>query len=389
MTAVRACLLIAALVAVGAACTGDDAAAGAVGGDGVVVAVPASDGQYRVDGEILEFHGAVSTVVNGVLPTGRDPLSDLVASMPSGTRLTRALTPALVSGANVVAVEVVPRLYRPGIEGGTVAPDGTADGVELGPVRFAFRVLAPDGTLVPGTDRPAAAADSAFAAWTAALAARWPRWRATEDSLYAARPELRAAIAAEVAASAEAARVGRGPALDSAWAWARARPVRVETRFVRPGGARPTDGQPAFDEVLREAPVIGGTAADSARLRRFGVELLRLVERRDGAALYDRFATSVRDLARAGGRSVPPPDTLRRGWAESARVRGPFLLDDVEPFTESDVVLTSWADGRVWELSFPGQRALLVHPEVAAGRSGPMKSVFVGEGSRGELRVVR
>ena len=339
---------------------------------------------------MIAVHGALSIVVNGVLPRGRGPGDGVIGYEAPGTGLGTALTPALVSGRNEVAVEVVPLVRRPGaVTGGAVSARGEPDGLDFGPVRFAFRVVGPDGETVPGTERPVAASDSAFGAWTRAFAARWPAWRAAEDSAYAVRPALRDSLTAVLASDHEAAWGGRGPALDSARAWARANPVRVEASFTRPGGTRPTDGQPSFDEVIRDAPVIRGTAADSARLRAFAVELLRLVETRDGATLYDLFATEVRDRLAVTGRAPPPADTMRALWADIDERDGPFGLAEVAPFKASDVVLTSWASGRIWELSLLGQQSLLVHPEVAAGRNGPVVRVYVGEGPDGALRVVR
>ena len=183
----------------------------------------------------------------------------------------------------------------------------------------------------------------------------------------------------------EVAAYGVGPALDSARTWARANPVVVETSFVRPGGAAPSDGAPAFDAVFRDARVIAGTPADSARLRAYAVRLRDLSAAHDTAAVFDAFRHSLTDaFVAAGGARAVVEDSA--SFMESTRAR--IVMDDVVPFEADEVGLRSWAGGRVWELyRAESKDPLLVTPWAGAGRLA--RAVFVGERADGELRVVR
>lgn len=214
------------------------------------------------------------------------------SSAAPGNTVGRNITTALVSGRNEVVVAVAPSVSSPA--GG--APSG-------GPARFRAWVCSPDGEVVVAAD--AAAADSAFVVWERELRARWPAWAAAENSAYRARPALADSFAAVVAEDAAWASVGVGVALDSARAWAAREPVAVRLVFERGAG----DGQPSFDALFREAPVLAGTAADSARLRAYAVRLRDLSVADDGAALYDEFEPSVRDRAQLPGREPLPPAT--------------------------------------------------------------------------------
>ena len=369
MSLLRAPTLVAALAAL-AAC-GPSGAQGPPGARGVSEPC-ANDGGYAVAAALDAVWGYEALLVNG-FPVGRGPSFGIVASTSPGAVVRADAAPALVSGANAAGVAVVP---------GVQSPDGGVP--QAGPVRFRVWVCGPDGAVV--AEAAAAEADSAFAAWEAELRARWPRWRAAEDSLYRARPGLRASVDSALAARPSARRFGRGPALDSARAWAAAHPVAVEVSFVRPGGPSPTDRAPSFDRVLRDAPVIAGTAADSSRLRAYGARLLALASGRaagDGAAYYDEMAPAVTDGALLAGRPAIPPDSMRSRWAAWA-VSGE-LNDEAGyvPFEASEVRLRSWAGGRVWELYVEEGRGLLR----SASGSG-YRSVYVGEVD-GRLRVVR
>ena len=242
-------LLLAAALAPLAGCGPADA--GSTGADAPEAS--GAPGQYELRGFNVEHHASEIGLANGFpIVHYRTP-----AMARSGSGLGFHLTPALVSGRNTAGYGGAPFVRRSGRE------------VYAGAVRFEMWVQGPDGREVPGTRRGVASSDSAFAAWEAELQARWPAWLAMEDSLFAADPAQADAVSAELEASAEAAFVGRGPALRAAWAWSQANPVIVETSFVRPpeaapetSGARgsagqPGDGQPSFDEVFREAPVIG------------------------------------------------------------------------------------------------------------------------------------
>ena len=326
-----------------------------VGGQGVVPE------EYAVDGEVVDLSGRLTILANG-FPVHKD---GIYGTLRAGTSLRKRLTPALVSGENVAAYEVVPFLSR------------TADGVSARPVRFTMWVEAPDGSEVEGTRRGVAASDSAFARWERALGGRWAEWAAAEDSVLAARPGLLTALADSVASDPHAGAYGVGPALDSARAWAAANPVVVETHFVRSGA--PTDIQPSFDAVFREAPVIAGTARDSSRLRAYAVRLRDLTADRDTAALWASFAPKYADeFAWWGGADGVGEDSA----SFLAGTRSRVVVGDLVPFEAADVRLRSWAGGRVWELYRDGADGLLARP------SGMFREVYVGEVD-GELRVVR
>ena len=320
-------------------------------------------GEYTVGGSLDAVHGAVRVLVNGFPGWPAGDL-DLVAMEAPGAGLGTPMTPALVSGRNDVAVEVVPAVRGP-VGGGPVA----------GPARLRVWVCGPDGRVVPGTER---GSDPALAAWRAELARRWPAWRAAEDSVLRADPALAADLAEALAADPGAAVMGRGPALDSARAWARANPVVVRTHFVRPSGpdGRPSDGEPSFDGVFRGGPVIGGTAADSARLRAYAVRLLALTAARDTAALMSEFAPALADRFRYALHGLDSA-------AYYGLNRRAVVYADPEPYEAGDVELTSWAGGRVWGLGRRGEPGLL---QDAATES--YVEVFVAEVD-GRLRVVR
>ena len=325
-----------------------------------------STGEYSVRFESDGFAGSYVLTANG-FPVERPPFT---ISARLGQEFAAFLTPALVSGPNTAAVEVTPFLQRSG------------DRVEAGPVRLRLWVEGPDGAAVPGTE---ASADSAFAAFEAALRSRWPRWRAAEDSALAADPARAAALADSAASDPRASAYGAGLALDSARAWAARHPVVVETAWARPGGAEPSDGEPWFDDVFREAAVIGGTARDSAALRAYAVRLRDLVADRDGAALYDEFAPALVDYAALAGEPAAPPDSARAGWVRDA-AEGAWLFgagDDLPDYTASDVKLRPWAGGRVWELYRDGADGLLQRRS-----GGTYTEVYVAEVD-GALRVVR
>ena len=285
---------------------------GAPGGDAL-----GPSGEYEVVFEAVDLSGSYVLTANG-FPVERPPLT--IRARP-GQEFGAFLTPALVSGENRAAVEVVPSVRR------------TSGGVAAGPVRLRLWVEGPDGSVVPGSARGVAASDSAFGRWRAELERRWPGWVAAEDSALAADPALARALADSVGRDPRAGAYGVGPALDSARAWAAAHPVVVATAFVRPGGARPSDGAPSFDAVFRSAPVIRGTAADSARLRDYAVRLRDLTVARDTAALWDEFEPAFADdylvwggaegtgvgLARVAGRRPGPP---RVRAARAVRGRG-------------------------------------------------------------------
>ena len=335
-------------------------------------------GTYHLSFEVAEMTGGEVLTANG-FPVW----TQRVVARSARDYVAPALTSALVTGRNTAAALVTPALERSGPGGRTLV---------VHPVVFSLGVLrsGPEGaSWVEGTVVPTDSVRARFGRYTEEVRRRWAGWLSTEDSLLAARPALADSLAGRLAASGRS--YGSGPARDSARAWTRAHPFTVEVSFVRPGGPAPSDGQPSFDAVLRDAPVVGGTAADSAALRAYAVRLRALVEARDGAALYDAFEVAVRDGARAGGRTLPPPATLRARWDSLARAGGSLALalrgGPLEPFSEGDVRLRSWAGGRVWELYRGPGEPLLAEPWDGAGRL--TESVYVGRGPGGALRVVR
>ena len=339
-------------------------------------------GQYELRGVRYDYHASVIGLANG-FPIVHYRVPGMARV---GSDLGFYLTPALVSGRNTAGYGGAPFVRRSGRE------------VYAGAVRFEMWVQGPDGREVPGTRRGVASSDSAFAAWEAELQARWPAWLAMEDSLFAADPAQADAVSAELEASAEAAFVGRGPALRAAWAWSQANPVIVQTSFVRPPensapkasggssasgargpGARSSDGQPSFDEVFREAPVIGGTPADSARLRDYAVRLREFMVVRDTAAAWDAFSFALmREYEAGGGARGVGMDSV----AYASEAREYLVMEELDPFEAEDVELRSWSGGRVWELYRDGARGLLQEG------GGIFRPIFVGEGPGGELQVV-
>ncbi|WP_420457098.1 hypothetical protein [Rubrivirga sp.] len=165
-----------------------------------------------------------------------------------------------------------------------------------------------------------------------------------------------------------------------------ANPLVAEAVFVRPGGRSPADGAPSFDAVFREAPVIAGTPADSARLRAYAVRLRDLLDGADAEGIYREIGPAINDSVgtyqvTAEGTRERDLDDIRREWTR-------FRTD----FDEPDVGLRSWAGGRVWELyrddevaGALGKRALLLRGD---DRIETWLRLYVGEVG-GELRVVR
>ena len=357
-------LAAALLVALASAVVGFSGCEGpAARGDAVAADGPT--GGYWVRGSVGSYHGTMVTLVNG-FPLYRQPVPGMLSR---GSKLDLRLKDALVSGPNVVGVGGTPFIRRSG------------DAVVAGPLGFEFWVEAPDGSEVPGSRRGVASSDSAYALWESELQRRWPGWLAAEDSALAADLALADSLAAVVASDPEAAYVGGGPALEAAWAWARANPVVVETGFVRP----PEDGAPSFDGVFRGAPVIAGTAADSARLRAYAVHLRDLTAAADTAALWDAFEGKYADeFLWWGGEAGTGMDSL--AYVDALRDQVVFAEAGLD-WEPSDVRLRSWAGGRVWELYRGGVRPLFEEPGEGSVRA--YQEVYVGEGPDGELRVVR
>ena len=312
-------------------------------------AAPAVGCELTLDGR--HEGGHLVTLVNG-FPVDRG----------SGVSRYRAYrvgaSVSLVSGANTLVVRMTPLLGRSGraLVVGRPALTAALDCAGGGGVTLS------EGDLEGAHER-----------WRAGLLERWDGWLAAEDSVLAARPDLAAALADSLARGPGS--VGLGPALDSARAWARAHPAEAEGSFeyaVAPG--RASGGAPSFDAVFREAPVIGGTPADSARLRAYAVRLRDLTAARDTAALAEAFRPALMAKYLVWGGE----DALGQGVeVYLAGLREQLVVSPLTPFEADDVELRSWAGGRVWELLRTDGEPLL---------NG--LSVYTGEAD-GQLRVVR
>ena len=125
---------------------------------------------------------------------------------------------------------------------------------------------------------------------------------------------------------------------------------------------------------------MAGTAADSARLRAYAIELRDLLRSGKAEALYREVQPSVSDdrgfyqIAYSPGRDSALAH-IERHWIPEWRT----------DFEADDIRLRKWSGGRIWEVS-------QVRPD---GRVKPLLyqrgsylRIFVGEVG-GELRVVR
>ena len=296
----------------------------------------AGTGEYRVDLHVDDVAGRWLVTANGFPVWDRSGQ----AATTVGNRIDPDLTHALVGRANEVRVEVWPRLRWTPEGPAASATSIRGEVVEVG--------LGDDGSevlvSVAGTSFDV---DASRPAWERELRGRWERWRSS---------------------------VGASAARDSAGAWAARNPVSAVVGFDNARG-------PDFSAVFREAPVLGRTAADSARLRDYAVHLGRLQADRDTAALWDAFEAKYADeYARWGGAG----DSA----SVMAGARSRVVMDSVATFRSNDVELRSWSGGRVWELYRPGAVGLLQEHD-GWPYQGPYQEVYVGEGPDGKLRVVR
>ena len=336
---------------------------------------------YELTVKVVSTRGLMTITSNG-LPVWREPR--FVSTTANVFR--QPLGPGLVSGRNEAAFRVQPQLRR----GGSAGPSGYGRELVVPGQRFALRVWGGQGlqssvgAYVEGTHVPEEAVAEALVRWEAEIQRRWARWLAAEDSAYAA--------GSPAGPSAGAEWDEFGPALHAAWRWARDHPFEVATSWERAVGpdGRPADGGPAFDGLLRDGPVIRGTAADSARMRDYAVRLLALAVE-DPAAFWSELAPAVRD----GVEQVRPgAGPAARDSVVSVRVGAAEPWVGLVPFTASDVALRSWAGGRVWELYVPGQEGLLMSRRPPPDRPGVYGTSTVYLGAfvglvDGELRVVR
>ena len=292
--------------------------------------VPESEavGRYTLALSIVDVTGTVVATSNG-FPVWRQG----IAGRMTNDELDLDLTAALVSGRNTASVRVVPALGWSG------------DRLDAAPVRFGIEVYRAGGEWVDGASSSLAETEAQFQAYVSSLRSRWS--------------------------------APGGAALDSARAWTRAHPFEASVSFERRAG----DGAPSFDGVFRDARVIVGTPADSARLRAYAARLYDLTAARDTAALWEAFEGKYADeLVWWGGAEAVGADSA----SSMAGARGRLVFERAVPFEAATVGLRSWSGGRVWELYRDGARGLLEPQDRST-----WQTVYVGEDPDGRLRVVR
>ena len=199
MTAFRPAVLAAVLAIAGAL--------GASCGDPAPPPASVYDGDLRADLHVKAVAGRWRVTLNGF------PVWDRTGEPASTVNnwIDPDLNQALVSEGNDLRVEVWPRL------------SWTADGPSAGASSARGQVVAVGLGPVAGT---AFDLDASRPAWERALQSGWEEWRGS---------------------------VGAAAARDSVRAWAEANPVAASVSF----DIQAADGQPSFDAVFRDAPVIG------------------------------------------------------------------------------------------------------------------------------------
>ena len=309
---------------------------------------------------------------------------------------------ALVRGTNVVTLHFGPNLLSADTQGSLFA---YAPNLELSVYDIEGHDDLDDGPPERLAVVPPARLDSLYAPWLSAAQAEHRRLVAS-DSLLAVvarsglRPQafLRDTLLAGGANEWQMLQAHRTMQADLR-AWVRAHPLTVETTFEAEHGpdhgwllGRPVEIERARArhpwerryKLVGGVRALEGTAADSARLRAFAVDLRDGLAGRDTAAVFEL----VRPLYQKGAHTPVQVDTLRERIAPalySKWFRYPHHLD----YEASGVGLRSWSGGRVWELyrtdslgkAF-GARALLL-----TGKSG-FRRVFAAEVD-GRLRAVR
>jgi len=162
-----------------------------------------------------------------------------------------------------------------------------------------------------------------------------------------------------------------GAALDSVRAWARAHPMTVSVTFDNEAG-------PDYSDLFREAPVIAGTAADSARLRAYAMQLRDWMAAKDTTALMGAYGPAIEDRYE------------RTGWSSKEKYlrknrEGLVLANPILDFGREDVELRKWSGGRVWQIIRRGA----IHDGFFREPSGlGIGSVYVAE-INDSLHVVR
>ena len=281
----------------------------------------------------VDMWGVATVTING-FPVHESGGGRIVANPP----LRLALATGLVRGENDVQVAVEPMILRP-----------AQDGVRTGPVRLGGQVVRgySSQTSVDGGQLSVAAVDSAHAAWAERATGRF-------DSL-------------------RSIGVGRSAALDSVRTWARAHPMTVSVTFDNAAG-------PDFSALFEEAPVIAGTAADSARLRDYAMRLSDHFAERDTQAIYRHHAPKFDAIgfSKQEAMDVIATDWLTFHWRTDVR--------------RADVGMTRWAGGRIWELYRTDERSRSTGKQglLYAGEQAftTWHAVYVAE-MDGDLRVVR
>ena len=177
-----------------------------------------------------------------------------------------------------------------------------------------------------------------------------------------------------------------GAALDSVRAWARAHPMTVSVTFDNAAG-------PDYSDIFREAPVIAGTAADSARLRAYAMQLRDWMAAKDTTALVTAYLPAFWK----GRAPLTPLDSVWASFDSDRRrtIREYVVMSNAYlSFDRDNVGLRKWVDGRVWELYYKQEQAPLL-VEVPLRRSGPeyrgmgrKRDTYVAE-INGTLRIVR
>ena len=249
-----------------------------------------------------------------------------------------------VRGVNLVRVSLSPQAYRAGEEViFTGAPPTSVSVYDL-----------EDGQ--KRIDHVSEAEVAAvYERWLLHAEAAWGRALAWERSWLAEDPARAALVSGGVR--------GQGGALDSLRAWVRSHPMVFEVVFEAEHGPDYgwLFGQPERRAELEGeaerlpwerryrtvggAPILEGTAADSARLRGYAIELREALRTRDTLGVFE--------LTRARYQSAAytpcQVDTLRAAWSPNAqrRLETPWRLD----YEAEDVALRRWAGGRIWELT--------------------------------------
>ena len=254
---------------------------------------------YQVHMTFDQFVGHFVITINGF------PVEDLPSTgQLVNETVSEHLNTALVRTGNRVAVHITPAIR--GAE---------KEGVRLGPLRLGAEVRGyqewskGEGQNVPGAFVTPTEVDRIASAWSERADSVWRQTRRSGPV---------------------------GAALDSVRAWARAHPMTVSVTFDNAAG-------PDYSDIFREAPVIAGTAADSARLRAYAMQLRDWMAAKDTTALMGAYGPAIEDrYERISG--VSNENYLRQN-------REALVVEDVIlNFDREDIKLQKWAEGRVWQI---------------------------------------